>query len=48
MKSTHVKKKFDAFGSSWARSVGTERVLFRRLGRAAIIPAESVTIRNEC
>ena len=44
---TKVRKKLDAKGRFLASRVGAELRLFARSGRAAMIPEERVTIRNE-
>jgi len=45
---THVRKNVEACGKRCARSVGTELGFLTRPGRAAMIPAESDTIKKEC
>ena len=43
-----MRKKVEARGRLDARRPGIEVGLFTRLGRAAMMPEESVTTRNEC
>ena len=45
---THVRKNVEALGRFCARSEGMEPGLLTRSGNAAMIPDESVTIKNEC
>ena len=45
---TYVKKKVEARGKPCAKSPGIDVGLFNIPFREAIIPDESVTIKNEC
>lgn len=47
-KQTYVRKKVDAWGRYFANRFGMELGFWRRLGKAAMIPELSVTIKNEC